>query len=477
MSVLTVRNSAQTPAPTPTPTPTPATPHPDDAANPRRVLAASVFGFFLVGLDALVVNVALPAISRSLSGGMAGLQWVVDAYTLAFAALMLSAGAFSDRVGAKRAYGAGVLGFTLSSVACGLAPSLAFLVAARVLQGATASVMLPASLALVRQAFPEPGRRARAITVWTASGSAAAAAGPVAGGVITSAADWRWIFFLNVPAGLLALALLAGTPDSARRASHFDVAGLVTSVLALGGVTYGFIEGGAHGFATAPVLGAFAVSAAAALGFAAAETRQAEPMVPLSLFRYRAVSLTAATGFAVNAAFYGAIFALSLYFQQVGHRSPLATGTLFMPITAVVTVVNLTVAARMVTRIGPRASMAIGLAGTAAAMLVLLAVRPDLPLPVLMALLLPIAFAGSFAVPALTIMLMGAVPAERAGTAAGINNTARQVGGALAVAVIGALVSRPGGFAAGLHAGLVGIAAVLLATAVAVLALLPRRSG
>jgi DHA2 family methylenomycin A resistance protein-like MFS transporter len=148
-----------------------------------------------------------------------------------------------------------------------------------------------------------------------------------------------------------------------------------------------------------------------------------------------------------------------------------------MPITAVVTIVNLTVAARMVTRIGPRLAMAIGLVGTAAAMLVLLAVRPGLPLPVLMALLLPIAFAGSFAVPALTIMLMGSVPAERAGTAAGINNTARQVGGALAVAVIGALVGRPGGFAAGLHAGLVGIAAVLLVTAVAVLALLPGRNG
>jgi DHA2 family methylenomycin A resistance protein-like MFS transporter len=293
--------------------------------------------------------------------------------------------------------------------------------------------------------------------------------------VITSAADWRWIFFLNVPAGIAALALLAGTPRSERRASHFDGLGLLTSVLALGGLTYGFIEGGAHGFTTAPVVGSFAVAVAAAVGFAAAETRQAEPMVPLHLFRYRAVSLTAATGFAVNAAFYGAIFALSLYFQQVGHRSPLATGLLFMPVTAVVTVVNLTVAARMVTRIGPRVAMAVGLAGTAAAMLVLLAVRPDLPLPVLTALMLPIAFAGSFAVPALTIMLMGSVPAERAGTAAGINNTARQVGGALAVAVIGALVGRPSGFAAGLHAGLVGIAAVLLVTTVAVLALLPRQ--
>ena len=160
----------------------------------------------------MVVNVALPAINRSLAGGMAGAQWVIDGYTLAFAALMLSAGALSDRVGAKAAYGLGLIGFTLSSAACGLAPSLALLITARLVQGAAASLMLPASLALIRQAFPDPAKRNRAIALWTAAGSAAAAAGPVAGGLITAAVDWRWIFFLNLPAGAAALALLAGTP-------------------------------------------------------------------------------------------------------------------------------------------------------------------------------------------------------------------------------------------------------------------------
>jgi DHA2 family methylenomycin A resistance protein-like MFS transporter len=447
------------------------------------VLAASVFGFFLVGLDALVVNVALPAISRSMSGGMSGLAWVVDGYTVAFAALMLSAGALSDRIGANRAYGLGLIGFTIASAACGLAPSLGLLVAARVGQGAAASVMLPASLALLRQAFPDAAARAKAIAIWTAAGSAAAAAGPVAGGLITGAASWRWIFFLNLPAGLLALALLAGTPRSATRPSRFDLAGLLTSVSALAGLTYGFIEGGAKGFGSLPVIGSFGVAVIAGAGFWLAESRQAEPMVPPAMFRARAVSLTAAAGFAVNAAFYGAIFALSLYFQQVGGLSPAATGLLFMPITAVVTVVNLTVAAKMVARIGARVSITIGLAGTAAAMLLLLAVRPDLPTPVLVLLLIPVAFAGSFAVPALTMLLMGSVPAEQAGAAAGIVNTARQVGGALAVAVIGALVSgagsdsvpASGSFAAGMHVGLVGIAVLLLVTAFAVVTLLPKR--
>ena len=448
-----------------------------DAVGAKRVLAASVFGFFLVGLDAMVVNVALPAINRSLAGGLSGAQWVIDGYTLAFAALMLSAGALADRIGARAAYGLGLVGFTLASAACGLAPSLALLIVARLAQGAAASVMLPASLALVRQAFPDPVARNKAIAIWTAGGSAAAAAGPVAGGLITAAADWRWIFFLNLPAGALALALLAGTAKStaapgARTASHFDLAGLLTSVVALGGLTYGFIEGGSRGFGTAPVLAAFGAAAVAAVVFAVAESRQERPMVPLTLFRSRAMSLAAAAGFAVNAAFYGVIFVLSLYFQQVGHKSSTVTGLLFAPITAVVTLVNLTVAARMVARIGARSSMTIGLVGTAAAMLVLLAVRPDLPSWALVLLLVPVAFAGSFVVPALTIMVMGSVPADRAGTAAGIVNTSRQVGGALSVAVIGALVAG-GDFTGGMHAGLIGMAVLLIVTALTVQFLAP----
>jgi len=448
------------------------------ATAAKRVLAASVFGFFLVGLDAMVVNVALPAINRSLAGGLAGAQWVIDGYTLAFAALMLSAGALSDRVGAKAAYGLGLIGFTLSSAACGLAPSLGLLITARLVQGAAASLMLPASLALIRQAFPDPGKRNRAIALWTAAGSAAAAAGPVAGGLITAAVDWRWIFFLNLPAGAAALALLAGTPKLAQAASatraHFDVIGLVSSVVALAGLTYGFIEGGSKGFGTAGVLASFAAAALASVVFAVAESRQERPMVPLALFKSRAMSLTAAAGFSVNAAFYGVIFLLSLYFQQVAHKSPTVTGLLFAPITAVVSVVNVTVAARMVARIGARLSMTIGLAGTSGAMLLLLAVRPGQPAWLLVLLLVPVSFAGSFVVPALTIMVMGSVPAERAGTAAGIVNTSRQVGGALSVAVAGALVAG-GDFARGMHLTLIGIAVMLAVAAVAVQLLAPGR--
>ncbi|ACU70506.1 major facilitator superfamily MFS_1 [Catenulispora acidiphila DSM 44928] len=479
MTALTAtRQRATNPTATAPAAPSITTSPAPSAAAAKRILAASVFGFFLVGLDAMVVNVALPAINRSLAGGLAGAQWVIDGYTLAFAALMLSAGALSDRVGAKAAYGLGLIGFTLSSAACGLAPSLALLITGRLVQGAAASLMLPASLALIRQAFPDPAERNRAIALWTAAGSAAAAAGPVAGGLITAAVDWRWIFFLNLPAGAAALALLVGTPKLAQATSaaraHFDVLGLLSSVVALAGLTYGFIEGGSKGFSTAPVLASFAAALLASVVFAVAESRQAQPMVPLALFKSRAMSLTAAAGFSVNAAFYGVIFLLSLYFQQVAHKSPTVTGLLFAPITAVVSVVNVTVAARMVARIGARASMTVGLTGTAGAMLLLLAVRPDQPAWVLVLLLIPVSFAGAFVVPALTIMVMGSVPAERAGTAAGIVNTSRQVGGALAVAVAGALVAG-GDFAHGMHVTLIGIAVLLAVSAVAVQLLAPGR--
>ncbi|MBS2533059.1 DHA2 family efflux MFS transporter permease subunit [Catenulispora sp. NF23] len=478
MTALTATRQRATSTAAPASTATAPVAAAPSAAAARRILSASVFGFFLVGLDAMVVNVALPAINRSLAGGLAGAQWVIDGYTLAFAALMLSAGALSDRIGAKATYGLGLIGFTLSSAACGVAPSLALLITARLVQGAAASLMLPASLALIRQAFPDPAKRNRAIALWTAAGSAAAAAGPVAGGLITAAVDWRWIFFLNLPAGAAALALLAGTPKLAGATSavraRFDVVGLVSSVVALAGLTYGFIEGGAEGFGTAPVLASFAAAVLASVVFAVAESRQAQPMVPLAIFKSRAMSLTAFAGFTVNAAFYGVIFLLSLYFQQVAHKSPTVTGLLFAPITAVVSVVNVTVAARMVARIGARLSMTIGLTGTAGAMLLLLAVRPDQPAWALVLLLVPVSFAGAFVVPALTIMVMGSVPAERAGTAAGIVNTSRQVGGALSVAVAGALVAD-GDFAHGMHVTLIGIAVVLAVAAVAVQLLAPGR--
>jgi DHA2 family methylenomycin A resistance protein-like MFS transporter len=186
-----------------------------DAGAPPRTersgvaLAAAVLGFFVITLDAVVVNVALPSIRADLGGGVAGLQWVVDGYTLMFAALLLTAGAVTDRIGARRAFGVGLAAFTVASLACGLAPTLAALVASRFVQGMAAAVTMPASMALIRQAFPDPVARGRAVATWAMGGAVAASSGPVLGGVL-DLVDWRWIFVINLPVGVLALALLAG---------------------------------------------------------------------------------------------------------------------------------------------------------------------------------------------------------------------------------------------------------------------------
>jgi DHA2 family methylenomycin A resistance protein-like MFS transporter len=426
---------------------------PPGPSSPVLALTAGLLGFTLVCLDASVVNVALPAIGSSLGGGMSGLQWVVDAYTLAFAALMLSTGAFSDRAGASRAYALGTAVFTLASAACGLAPGLPALIGARVVQGMAAAVVLPASLALVRQAYPDPARRARAVAAWAAGGSAAVALGPVAGGVLTSAWDWRAIFFVNLPVGAAILLLLLRAPRSERRPAPLDLPGQVTAVVALTALTFAVIERGATG---AVALGVAVVSGAA---FFRVEARGPHPVVPLGLFRDLTVAVAVATGAAVSVAFYSVVFVFSLYFQQVRGLGPLAAGLAFLPMTGLIAVTNV-VAGKLAGRFGPRLPMVVGQWVAVAGLLLLLCVGADTPAPLVAVLLVPLALGCALTVPPLTAAMMDAVPAERAGLAAGVLNAARQVAGGLGIAVFGTLVAD--GFAAGMRLSL-ALAAVLLA--------------
>ncbi|WP_369360816.1 MFS transporter [Streptomyces sp. cg2] len=438
------------------------------------VLGAALLGFFLISLDALIVTVALPDIGRSLGGGMSGLQWVVDGYTLLFAALMLSAGALSDRIGARRSYAAGLILFALSSAACGLAPNLTTLIAARLLQGAAAAVMMPASLALVRQGFPDQAQRARAIAIWTVGGAVAVAAGPVLGGALTATVGWRWIFYVNLPAGLLALILLARIPASPRLPSRLDLTGQVTAVIAMGGLTYGMIEGGAEGFGQPLVVGSLVVAVASAAGFLTAQAKGAHPMLPLQLFRSRVVAVSLAIGFMLNAAYYGSVFIFSLYLQQQRGQSALHAGVLFIPMTALVAVVNLA-SAKLAALFGPRVPMIAGQLLGAAGLLTLLTVGPHTPLWTVAALMVPVGLGGALAVPALTAMLLDAVPANRAGTASALLNTGRQIGGALAVALFGALLAGADTFRTGMQWSMLTAAAGLTLTAATTLTL--RRNG
>ncbi|MGW1654304.1 MFS transporter [Streptomyces atratus] len=428
------------------------------SSSPTLALVASLLGFALIMLDASVVNVALPSMGSDLGGGMAGLQWVVDAYTIAFAALLLSTGAFSDRIGATRAYTAGIALFTLASVACGLAPNLPALIGFRVVQGIAAAVVLPTTLALVRQAYSDPAQRGRAVSLWAAGGTTAAALGPVAGGALTTAWDWRAIFFINLPVGLIALALTFRAPRSARRPAPLDLPGQLTAVLALAALAFAVIE---HGTLALVALGVAVVSLAA---FLRIESRHPHPVVPLGLFRNRTVVVAVTAGSALSVAFYGMIFVFSLFFQQVRDQSALAAGLMFLPMTGLLVVVNV-LSGRLANRYGPRLPMLAGQLLSVGGLLLLLLVDTDTS-PVLTSMLLvPLALGAGLALPPLTAAMMEAVPTGRAGVAAGVLNAARQVSGGLGVAAFGALVAT--GFEDGLRTSLAISAALLTPTALA----------
>ncbi|MFF4961484.1 MFS transporter [Streptomyces sp. NPDC001222] len=456
----------------------PADPPADAPAAPRHsgvALVASLLGFTVITIDVSAVNIALPAIRNSLSGGMAGLQWVVDAYTLMFAALMLSAGALADRAGARRAYVWGVTLFTLASLGCALAPGINVLVAARVTQGGAAAVVMPASLALIRQAYEDARARARAIALWTVGGSVAMAAGPVLGGLLTDSAGWRAVFLLNLPVGVVILALLVRVPRSPRRPAALDGGGQLTAVLALAGLAFAVIEGGHLGWTSGPVLASGVVAVAGGYAFRVVEARHRQPMVPLKMLTHREVAVPLAVGFAINAAFYGGIFLLGLYYQQLRGMSGIAAGLMFVPMSAVVTATNL-VSPRLAERIGRRPVIVAGQLVFIVAMLAMLPLAAHTPVWLVLVLLLPLSIGGALVVPALTALLMDAVPKERAGTASGLLNSLRQTGGALAVALFGGLLSGPaGGFSLpGMRLGLLAIAALLLATTALSRLALPR---
>lgn len=422
----------------------------DFPARPRLSLAVATLGFFVVALDAQIVNIALPAIRHELGGGLAGQQWVVTGYTLMFSALQLFSGTVSDRFGARRAYGIGMVLFVLASVLCTIAPTLPVLVAGRVVQGVGAAVITPTSLALIREAVHDVVQRGRAIAYWALGGSVAAAAGPVVGGALTQL-DWRLIFLVNLPVGGAACVALSRIDASPRRTSPFDPAGQIAAVAALGGLTYGIIEGAALGYSDPQVLGAFAVFILSAAVFLIAQTRGRHPTIPPGLFAASPVRLSILTAFVTMAAFYGVVFLQSLYFQQQRGASALVTGLLFLPMSGLVALFNPFMARAMerfgkvLTAVAGQLIMALGLLG--------LSLLPaDAPTFAEALLMVPVGVGGSFTSPPLAALVMDHVPAGLAGTASGVLNTARQLGGTIGVAAIGAVLGSRFDFTSGLRA-------------------------
>jgi DHA2 family methylenomycin A resistance protein-like MFS transporter len=442
--------------------------------DPRRaVLLVMCAGYFLVLLDVTIVNVALPTVGHALGVGVSGLQWVVDGYALALAGLMLTGGTVGDLKGHKRVVLTGLALFGLASLGCGLAGSTGALVAFRVMQGAGAALMLPGTLAVIADAYPDERERARAIGVWAGVGSCALPAGPLVGGLLVQAAGWRWVFLLNVP--IVAVALVAATrvlsESHGRPSRRLDVPGAVLGAIVLVSVTFAFIAAGRGGSAM-PVVVAVLCASLAAPAFVLAERRSADPLLPLGLLRRRAFVTANGVAGAMNLATLGLLFVLTLYLQDVRHDRALWAGVVLLPLFAPLSILA-PVGGRIVARTGARWPMLGGsLLAAAGVALLTLSDATSGYLTLLPAVLLW-GVGLAFLTPAVVSAAVSSVPAGRAGLASAVNNTTRQAAGAIGIAAFGVIASRPTGhgFLHGLHVAAVIAAALFLAAAAATVTL------
>jgi DHA2 family methylenomycin A resistance protein-like MFS transporter len=433
-------------------------------------LAAMSLGYGVVQLDVTIVNTALNSIGSALGGGVSELQWVVSTYTIAFASFILTAGALGDRIGAKKVFMAGFTVFTAASLACALAPTSVFLIAARAVQGLGAAILVPNSLALLSHAYPDDKERGRAVGTWAAGASLALTAGPLVGGGLIVLFGWRSIFLVNLPIGLVGLWLTwRYATDTTRTQHELDLPGQAAAIGLLGILAGAIIEGGRVGWSNIWVLAGFVAFAALTALFLLQERRARQPMLPLSLFAHRMFALASGVGLLVNVAFYGLIFVLSLYFQQIDGWSPLATGLAFVPMMGAVLPVNL-VAPRLTERFGAPAVLAAGALIAAAGCLALLGIARDTSYWAICAQLLAMGGGLGMLVPPLTSTLLGSVEKSRSGVAAGVLNSTRQTGSVLGVALFGSLIGQSHAFLFGAHAALI-ISALLLIGAAATIAI------
>ncbi|MGK5549416.1 MFS transporter [Streptomyces sp. URMC 127] len=431
----------------------------------------------MVILDVSVMNVALPAMRADLRLGPAGQQWIVSAYTLAFAGLLLLGGRAADLVGTRRAFLAGVTVFTLASLAGGFATRGSLLIAARAVQGAGGAVLAPATLTLIMRTFTEPAARTRAMGAWSAVMAAGGAVGGVVGGVLTEYAGWRWVLFVNVPigAGLLAAALICvpavpGTPGGLRR---LDLPGALTVTAGLTSVVHGTVESETHGWGAWQVWGPLAAGVLLLAAFVAVEARVAHPLVPLATLRRRTVATANLLVMGMGAAAFSMWFMLSLYFQQVLGRSALVAGLYYVPGSAAV-VVGAQTATRLLARTGPRPLILTGMTMSTAGLLWLSRIGAhadgDYVRDVLGPFVLATLGAGLSLMP-VTAAATGAAAPHEAGLASGLVNTSRQVGGALGLAVLATVAAHAGGGAAGYGTALLVGAACTAAAGAGALAL------
>ena len=414
------------------------------SAAGRWALAATVLGTSVAFLDATVVNIALPAIGRDLSSSLEGLQWIITGYTLSLAGLILLGGALGDRYGRRRVFLVGVVWFAIASVLCAVAPTIGFLVIARILQGIGGALLTPGSLALIQASF-EPSDRAKAVGAWSGLAGVASAAGPFLGGWLIEGPGWRWVFLINLPLAAVVIAItLRHVPESRNEAAtgRFDVAGGILAAASLAGITYALIAA-PESPSRAVTVGLVGVGLA--IAFVAVERRRSNPMLPLSVFSSRQFTAINVVTLVVYAALGGMFFFLTLQLQIVTGFSPVAAGTALLPVTILMLVLSARAGA-VAQRIGPRWPMVVGTAVAAVGVLMLSRIGPSSQY---LTDVLPGAFLFGLGISAvvapLTATVLASADIQLAGVASGVNNAVARTAQLLAVAGLPVAVGLSGG--------------------------------
>jgi EmrB/QacA subfamily drug resistance transporter len=449
-------------------------------------LAAVAFALFMIMLDNTVVNVALPAIQKDLHMSVSSLEWVVSGYALSFAVLMLSGGKLADMLGRRLIFVIGLAVFAASSLACGLAGSASLLIAARVVQGLGAAFMMPATLSIISATFP-PKLRGTAIGIWAGVSALALAIGPLVGGLITEHISWNWIFYINVPVGVLgivaALLIITESKDTSHE-QRLDVAGLATSGVAFFAITFAVIESNRYGWGSPTILGLFGLAAVALAAFVAAELKQRLPMFDLQLFRNGTFVGANMVAFLVTLAMFGVFFFISLYMQQIRGYSPVRAGATFLPMTILIILIA-PLAGRASDRLGSRWLMAGGMSLVGVSLLLFARLEAHTSFWGILPGLVVGGTGMALVMTPMTAAAMSAVPVDKAGVGSGMLNTFRQVGGSFGIAVMGAILThrsaselhggatRVDAFISGLHEALY-VAAVIAFAAAAVAAVVIR---
>lgn len=441
------------------------------SSDPRWTLVATSFGLGMALLDVTAGNVAVPSIQKDLGTGIAGLSWVIDGYTLAFASALLLAGGLGDRLGARRVFASGLVVFTLASLLCGMAPTAGLLIGARVLQGLGAALFMPSSLALLARAYPDARERAHAIGFWSALTAIAGGSGPLVGGLLTSTLGWRSIFLVNLPLGIAGVVLTARfirpTPVSASRS--LDLPAQLVAALSLGSVTWALVERGERGWGAPVVIAALVAGLCGLALFVRMESTAAEPMLPPRLFRHRTFSATSAGAVLYAAAFFGGFLVLSLYFQRVRGEAAALAGLHISAITVTFCVASI-LGGKLAGRHGPRPTILAGLFLLAAGAFGLSFATVGSSFRVLGPLLSLLGLGAGLVAPPMNAAILASVEPGLAGIGSGVLNAGRQIGTALGVAVFASLFAADRAPIRAMQLAMLG-AGVLYLAAAAVVAL------